>query len=135
MYKLLTIPLKILRDVAVFFKEFIKDDDGRSGLYLTVLLIPSICLGILLIIEYDVNKELRTSNTKLTIELRNYEKSLPVLKDSLRRQVMNEYVDLVKSMNDLNNLIKDDNTYRSRQIKNKTSDVNNQLKNVEYENR
>lgn len=135
MYKLLTIPLKILRDVAVFFKEFIKDDDGRSGLYLTVLLIPSICLGILLVIEYDVNKELRASNAKLTIELRNYEKSLPVLKDSLRRQVMNEYVDLVKSMNDLNNLIKDDNTYRSRQIKNKTSDVNNQLKNVEYENR
>lgn len=135
MYKLLTIPLEILRDVAVFFKEIIKDDDGRSALYLTVLLIPSICLGILLIIEHDVNKELRTSNAMLTIELRNYEKSLPVLKDSLRRQVMNEYVDLVKSMNDLNSLIKDDNSYRSRQIKNKTSDVNNQLKNMEYENR
>lgn len=133
MYKLLTIPLKILRDVAVFFKEFMKDDDGRSGLYLTVLLIPSMCLGILLVLEHNENERLMEVNIKLTLEIRNYERKLPVLKDSLRKQVMTEYVDLVKSMNDLNSLIQDDNTYRSRKIKSKTAEVSEQIKNIEYE--
>lgn len=133
MYKLLTIPLKILRDVAVFFKEFMKDDDGRSGLYLTVLLIPSICLGVLLVFEHNENERLMEVNIKLTLEIRNYERKLPVLKDSLRKQVMTEYVDLVKSMNDLNSLIQDDNTYRSRKIKSKTAEVSEQIKNIEYE--
>lgn len=133
MYKLLSTPLKALKEVVVFFTELLKDEDGKTGLYLTVLLIPSICLGVLLVLEHNENERLMEVNVKLTLEIRNHERKLPVLKDSLRKQVMTEYVDLVKSMNDLNSLIQDDNTYRSRKIKSKTAEVSEQIKNIEYE--
>lgn len=129
--KIVTGLFTVIKEVSSYLTELLGKENGIRSLYVIILCIPSVCLLWLYNREIANNEKLVLENKELRLEAnRNYQLYVTA-KDSLRATLFEEYIELAKAMNELQESLKVNNDSKSKELLRKSKNVKNELNKIE----
>lgn len=129
--KIVTGLFTVIKEVSSYLTELLGKENGIRSLYVIILCIPSVCLLWLYNREIANNEKLVLENKELRLEAnRNYQLYVTA-KDSLRSTLFEEYIELAKAMNELQESLKVNNDSKSKELLRKSKKVKNELNKIE----